>query len=369
MNLNKLQKWLQDTNTDIAFISNPLSIAYFSGFEMDPDERQFALLVFKDADPFMFVPALNVEEAKASAWDGDVYGYLDHQNPWKIIADEIYKRTNDTKKWAIEKTFLSVAKLQALQTAFPDSSFTADLSPVINKLRLYKTPEEIKKLQGAGAEADYAFEVGFNALATGVTERYVASQIDYQMRIKKGVMHMSFETIVQAGKDAANPHQGPSMNEIEPNELVLFDLGTMHEGYASDASRTVAYGEPTDLEKKIYEIDREAQQAAIDAAKPGITASELDAVARNVIKKAGYGEYFIHRLGHGIGMHVHEYPSIMEGNDLVIEEGMCFSIEPGIYIPNVAGVRIEDCGVVTKDGFQAFTHTGKDLKYIPVRNK
>lgn len=179
-------------------------------------------------------------------------------------------------------------------------------------------------------------------------------------------MHESFETIVQAGANAANPHLGPTMNKVKPNELVLFDLGTMHNGYASDSSRTVAYGEPSAKEKEIYEIDREAQQAAIEAVRPGMTASELDSVARDIITKAGYGEYFIHRLGHGIGKEVHEYPSIVQGNDLIIEEGMCFSIEPGIYIPNVAGVRIEDCGVVTKNGYEPFTHTSKELKILPL---
>lgn len=181
-------------------------------------------------------------------------------------------------------------------------------------------------------------------------------------------MHESFETIVQAGKNAANPHLGPTMNTVQPNELVLFDLGTMHDGYASDSSRTVAYGEPTAKQREIYEVDREAQQAAIEAAKPGITAEELDSMARDIITKAGYGEYFIHRLGHGIGKNVHEYPSIVQGNDLVLEEGMCFSIEPGIYIPGFAGVRIEDCGVVTKDGFETFTHTDKDLKVLPLKD-
>ncbi|NLD07716.1 MAG: aminopeptidase P family protein, partial [Lactobacillus sp.] len=229
-------------------------------------------------------------------------------------------------------------------------------------------PEEIKKLQGAGAEADFAFKIGFDAIRTGVTERSIAGQIDYQLKIQKGVMHESFETIVQAGKNAANPHLGPTMNTVQPNELVLFDLGTMHDGYASDSSRTVAYGEPSDKQREIYEVDREAQQAAIEAAKPGITAEELDSVARDIITKAGYGEYFIHRLGHGIGKNVHEYPSIVQGNDLVLEEGMCFSIEPGIYIPGFAGVRIEDCGVVTKDGFKPFTHTDKDLKILPLKD-
>ena len=253
-----------------------------------------------------------------------------------------------------------------MRSKFPDASFTNDVSAFIERIRLYKTPEEIEKLKGAGEEADFAFQIGFNAIKTGVTERSIAGQIDYQLKLQKGVMHESFETIVQAGANAANPHLGPTMNTIKPNDLVLFDLGTMHDGYASDASRTVAYGEPSAKQREIYEVDREAQQAAIEAAKPGITAEELDNVARDIIKKAGYGEYFIHRLGHGIGKNVHEFPSIVEGNDLVIEEGMCFSIEPGIYIPGFAGVRIEDCGVVTKDGFEPFTHTDKELRVIPI---
>jgi Xaa-Pro dipeptidase len=368
MNLDKLQQWLQDYGNDLAFISNPITISYFTCYSMDPHERIFALVVFKDAEPFVFCPALNVEEAKNSEWDGDVIGYLDSEDPWGIIADNVRKRASEHHNWAIEKDDLSVAHYQRLRGEFPNSSFTNDVSPFIERLRLYKTPEEIKKLQGAGAEADFAFKIGFDAIRTGVTERSIAGQIDYQLKIQKGVMHESFETIVQAGKNAANPHLGPTMNTVQPNELVLFDLGTMHDGYASDSSRTVAYGEPSDKQREIYEVDREAQQAAIEAAKPGITAEELDRVARDIITKAGYGEYFIHRLGHGIGKNVHEYPSIVQGNDLVLEEGMCFSIEPGIYIPGFAGVRIEDCGVVTKDGFKPFTHTDKDLKILPLKD-
>lgn len=175
---------------------------------------------------------------------------------------------------------------------------------------------------------------------------------------------MSFDTIVQAGANAANPHGGPEKIPLKKDELVLFDLGTVHNGYISDASRTVAFGQPDDKSLDIYKVDLEAQYAAMDAAKPGITAAELDKVARDIIDKAGYGEYFIHRLGHGMGTSEHEFPSIMEGNDMVLKPGMCFSIEPGIYIPNVAGVRIEDCVYITEDGCEPFTHTSKELKYI-----
>ena len=166
--------------------------------------------------------------------------------------------------------------------------------------------------------------------------------------------------------EVMRPHGIPGSNKIEKDALLLFDLGCMVNGYASDMTRTVAVGKPDDFKKEIYHLTLEAQQAALDMIKPGVTASEVDAAARNVIEKAGYGEYFNHRLGHGIGMDVHEFPSIMEGNDMVIEEGMCFSVEPGIYIPEKVGVRIEDCGYVTKDGFEVFTHTPKELLYFDV---
>lgn len=368
MNLDKLQQWLQDNGADVAYISSPTTINYFTGFTTDPEERIFKLFAFQDAEPFLFCPELNYEEAKASSWNGDVVGYLDDENPWEKIADEIKKRTNKYQIWATEQDGLSVAHFEALHAQFPDSDFSKDLSSFISHIRLFKTPEEVKKLQAAGKEADFAFQIGFNALRNGITERNIVGQIEYQLKLQKGVMQVSFDTIVQAGPNAANPHQGPSMNTIKPNELVLFDLGTMHEGYASDSSRTVAYGEPTDKMREIYEVNRTAQQAAIEAAKPGMTASELDGVARKIITDAGYGQYFIHRLGHGIGMEVHEFPSIANGNDVVLQEGMCFSIEPGIYIPGFAGVRIEDCGVLTKDGFKPFTHTSKDLKVLPVKD-
>lgn len=170
---------------------------------------------------------------------------------------------------------------------------------------------------------------------------------------------MSFETMVLTGDNAASPHGVPGNQKVKRNELVLFDLGVEHNGYVSDVTRTVAFGNPGEKAKEIYDIVLRANEAAIAAIKPGVTASELDKIARDIITDAGYGAYFNHRLGHGIGTSVHEYPSIMEGNDLVIQEGMCFSIEPGIYVPGVAGVRIEDCVYVTKDGCEVFTHTPK----------
>lgn len=361
--LDKVQKWVSDQKLDVAYISNFESIKYLTGFGSDPIERVLALFVFPDHEPFLFAPALEVEAIKDTGWNHPVYGYLDHEKPFKLIANYIRERNSNPIHWGIENNNLTVDRYNLIRSEFPNAQFEQNLTPVFEKLRMIKTPDEITKLDAAGAEADFAFEVGFNAVAAGKTEAEVAAELEYALK-KRGVMEMSFDTLIQAGAHAAEPHGATAMNKIKGDELILFDLGTVHEGYISDASRTVALGTLNDKQKDIYKVCLEAQLTAQDYAKPGITAAELDAVARNIIDKAGYGEYFIHRLGHGMGMGEHEFPSIMEGNDLVLEEGMCFSIEPGIYIPNVAGVRIEDCVHITPDGCAPFTHTSKELRYL-----
>ncbi|USS87770.1 Xaa-Pro peptidase family protein [Fructilactobacillus hinvesii] len=361
--LAKLQTEVQKQQLDVAYISDPEAIQYLTGFGSDPIERVLALVVFPDQEPFLFAPALEVEDIQNTGWTHPVYGYLDHEQPFAMIAAHVKERVDHPVKWGIQKNQLTVARLQALQSEFPTAQFTTDLTPVIERMRLIKTPDEIEKLRVAGKEADFAFQVAFDTIAPGKTEADVAAEIEYQLK-KRGVMEMSFATLVQAGKHASQPHGDTAMNKIQEHELVLLDLGTVHEGYISDASRTVAVGTISDQLQEIYSVCLQAQLAAQAAVRPGITAAELDRIARDIIDEAGYGQYFIHRLGHGMGMSEHEFPSIMEGNDLKLAENMCFSIEPGIYIPGVAGVRIEDCVRVTDDGCEPFTHTAKTLQNI-----
>lgn len=365
--LEKLQQWINDQHVDVAYISDPTDINYFTNFYSDPEERVLALFVFPNAEPFLFTPALSVEAAKKAGWSGDVFGYLDQEDPFALIAQHIKARTKQPHAWAIEKDSLPYARFAAIKRAFPAAEFPADASRYMEQAKLIKSPDEIAKMVAAGKEADECFRVGFDALRTGITEQGVVAEINYAM-MKQGVMHMSFDTIVQAGVNAADPHGEPTSTAIVPNELVLFDLGTNHQGYMSDASRTVAFGAPTAKQKEVFDVCLEAQLAAMDAVKPGLTAAELDKIARDIITKAGYGDYFIHRLGHGIGTSTHEFPSIMAGNDMPLTPGMCFSIEPGIYIPGVVGVRIEDCVHVTETGGEPFTHTDKQLQIIPVKD-
>lgn len=361
-----VQNWLAAHNYQVGYVSNFKNIQYFTGFSSDPVERTLALFIFSDQDPFIFAPALEVQAVKETGWEYPVYGYLDHEDPYAIIKDKILQRVKEPQNWAIEKENLTVSRFEQLQQKFPTAKFSGNLTPVIQRLQLIKTADEIEKLRIAGKWADFAFKVGFQALATKRTEQDVVAEIEYALK-QKGIMHTSFDTIVQSGVNAAEPHGEPKKDLIQANKLVLFDLGVIYEGYISDASRTVAFGKIDQKSQDIYKICLEAQLTAQAAAKPGITAAELDQIARKIIEKAGYGQYFIHRLGHGMGQSEHEFPSIMAGNDMELRPGMCFSIEPGIYIPGVAGVRIEDCVYVTASGVEPFTHTSKELQILPVK--
>lgn len=361
--INQLKQWLLDNHAEVAYISDPQHIAYFSGYASEPHERILALFVSAEQDPFLFTPALEVEDAQKSGWKYSVVGYLDSENPWQVIAKEIKNRFGTPNCFALEKNNLTVERYEALQTAFPEADFSSDLTNFVQRLQLIKSETEIDRLLEAGHWADVAFDIGFKAIHERVTEQELVAEIEYRLK-RQGVQSMSFDTIVLAGKNAASPHGTPGKTPVVPKDLVLFDLGVIWNGYCSDATRTVAFKEPTDFQKEIYNIVLEAQTTAMAAVKPGITAGELDKIARQVIESYGYGKYFNHRLGHGLGTTVHEYPSLVEGNDLVIEEGMCFSIEPGIYIPDQVGVRIEDCVAVTKDGCISFTTTSKELKII-----
>lgn len=362
--LSQLQTALSKQGLDAAYISDPMTINYLTGFYSDPVERVLALVLFADGEPFLFAPALEVEAIKDTGWAYPVYGYLDHEQPFKMIADYVHHHAGTPTKWGIEGESLTVDRLRALQAVLPAAQFDTDLSPLIAQMRMIKSPDEIAKLNEAGKWADFAFKVGFDAIQVGKTEQAVAADLEYALK-QHGINKMSFDTLVQAGPHAAEPHGATSSNQIENNQLVLFDLGTIVDGYISDASRTVAVGTLDAKQRDIYQVCLEAQLAAQEAAKPGITAEELDKVARDIITAAGYGEYFIHRLGHGMGSSEHEFPSIMEGNQLELQPGMCFSIEPGIYIPGVAGVRIEDCVHITADGCEPFTHTTKELLTFP----
>ncbi|WP_163653351.1 Xaa-Pro peptidase family protein [Listeria sp. PSOL-1] len=360
--INLLQNWLEKEQAEVAFITNPENIAYFAGFHSDPHERVLGLAVFSNETPFLFTPGLEVEEAKRSGFNHAIYGYSDTENPFEIITQQIQNRAKSITKIAIEKSHMNVGYYEQLAKSFPNANFI-DIENKIQMTRLVKTKDEIKILKEAALLADEAIQIGINEIAAGKTEAEIVAKIDYEMR-KKGVSGMSFETMVLTGKNGASPHGTPGDTQIQKGDFVLFDLGVVHKGYCSDTTRTIAFGEISTQQKEIYDTVLKAQLAAIEKVKAGAKAKEIDLAARKIIRDSGYGDYFPHRLGHGLGMGVHEFPSITETNEMLLTENMVFTIEPGIYVPGVAGVRIEDDIVVTENGYEILTEFPKELQYV-----
>lgn len=361
--ITKFAAWLEKEEIDTAILTSTENVFYFSKFYSDPHERLLAIVLFPNAEPFLVCPQMEVESAKNAGFDQTIIGYNDTEDPWKKVSAELKKRANKVQKIAIEKGHMNVERYEVLLSAFPSAQFV-QAEEKLNELRAIKDEDELAKLRKACELADFAIEVGVNEIKEGVSELEIVAAIEYELK-KKGIEQMSFATTVLAGPKAASPHGSPDLTKVKKGELVLFDLGVIYEGYCSDITRTVAFGNIDDESIRVYETVREAQEAAVLASKPGMTCAELDLTARNIIQQAGYGDYFTHRLGHGLGISVHEYPSVNETNQLVLKEGMVFTIEPGIYIPNQVGVRIEDSVAITKTGVEVLTKYPKNLIVLP----
>lgn len=357
--IQKITGWMKEQDIQLCFITAPDNVFYLSGFLSNPHERLLGVAIFQDAEPFLVCPRLDKEDAKKAGWTAELIDHSDIDRPWELIQKAISKRNISVRKVAIEKEHMNVERFEAISNLFPQASFVP-AEDKIRTLRLIKDQEELKKIREACELADYAVEVGVQEIKEGKTELDIIAAIEYALK-KKGVNKMSFATMVLTGANAASPHGTPGLTKIQKGDLVLFDLGVVVDGYCSDITRTVAYGEINDKQREIYETVLKAQLSALEASKPGNTCSEVDLAARNIIREAGYGDYFPHRLGHGLGISVHEFPSLTETNSLKLEEGMVYTIEPGIYVPNVAGVRIEDDVYVTRNGIEILTKFPKEL--------
>ncbi len=242
-----------------------------------------------------------------------------------------------------------------------DKSFElTPLSGEIEKIRMVKSEDEVALIQKACDIADATYEHILTFVKAGMTEMDVKNELERKMR-ELGASGASFDIIVASGARGALPHGVASEKVIEDGEMVTLDFGALYKGYISDITRTFAVGEPSDEMKKVYDIVLESELAALEQIKPGMTGAEADSIARDIIKSNGYGDNFGHSLGHGIGLEVHEGPGLAQTVETVLEVGMCVTIEPGIYIDGVGGVRIEDDCIVTKDGLKRLTNSSKEL--------
>ncbi|MED3692201.1 Xaa-Pro peptidase family protein [Peribacillus butanolivorans] len=360
--LSSLSDWLKEQDIDVSFISSTENVFYLTNFYTDPHERLLGLFVFKQEEPFLICPGMEVSQAKAAGFQYEIIGYADHEDPWEKVKIAFEKRGLKANKAAVEKELLSYSRAEQLLQLVEGATIHS-VEEKMNQLRLIKDEKELKIMEQAAQLADYGVQVGIEALQSGITEMDVLAKIEYELK-RKGIREMSFSTMVLFGEKSGQPHGNPGLVSLKTGDFVLFDLGVVLDGYCSDITRTFAYKEISSKQTDIYETVLKSQLKALEASKPGTRIGELDQIARDIITESGYGEYFPHRLGHGLGISVHEYPSMSHTNNDLLQEGMVYTIEPGIYVPDIGGVRIEDDVYITKDSHVTLTKFPKELQII-----
>ncbi|WP_066365722.1 M24 family metallopeptidase [Neobacillus fumarioli] len=347
--LEKLRAAFEANGIDGILISRPFNRRYISNFTGTSG------VVLISSDQAQFITDFRyIEQASKQCEGFEIIKFSD------TIPQEVARQVKKLgiQKLGFEEDYISFASYKVY-----DKEIEAELVPVsgvIEKLRLIKTDAEIKIIKEAADIADAAFKHILDFIRPGITELEVANELEFFMR-KSGAVSSSFDTIVASGYRSALPHGVASEKVIEKGDMVTLDYGANYKGYVSDITRTIAVGEPDSKLKAIYEIVLEAQLRGMEGIKPGMTGKQADALTRDYISEKGYGEYFGHSTGHGIGLEVHEGPSLSMKSELVLEPGMIVTCEPGIYIPGLGGVRIEDDVLITKGHNEALTHSAKEL--------
>jgi Xaa-Pro aminopeptidase len=344
-------------------------LRYLAGSRAQTFERLTALVLPADGEPTVVVPRLELASLKQSAAAElglAVRDWVDGEDPYRLVADALSgapTATGGSGRLAVAVTD-SMPALHLLPLADVLGAVPVLATDVLRRLRMIKDEAEIDALRKAGAAIDRVHARVPEFLVPGRTEADVAADIAEAI-VAEGHSEPAF-IIVGSGPHGADPHHECSDRELRAGDIVVVDIGGPYEpGYNSDSTRTYSIGEPNPEVAQRYSVLQKAQRAAVDAVRPGVTAEQVDAVARDILAEEGLADAFVHRTGHGIGLSVHEEPYIVAGNDLPLEKGMVFSIEPGIYFPGQWGARIEDIVIVTPDGAEPVNARPHELVVVP----
>lgn len=350
----RIFQFLKEHELDCIVIKDACTIRYLTGFTGDS-----SVLYADDRKVVLITDGRYTEQARSQVKYCRVLEYkANHNNSiWEAVAEQI----GDRRKAGFDGDWFSYEEARVLKGLFPAAVEMISVS--LGHLRMVKDDRELKSLWKAFKIADSAFEILLKELTPGMTEKELAARLEYYMR-SQGSEGTSFDTIVASGYRSALPHGAPTDKAIEIGDFVTFDFGAVYNGYHSDTTRTIVMGMANSWHREIYTVVEEAHYRGIKNAKPGITGKELDQMIRSYIESRGYGKFFIHGLGHGVGLEIHELPNINSRGDILLEAGMVFSVEPGIYIPGKGGVRIEDTVVLTPEGARSLTGLKKNLTEI-----
>jgi len=356
--LERARAELKTGGLDLLIATPSTNYEYFTGYSPGRSERLIALLLPVAGPPAIVCPSFEVERVKRHSVIAELHGWEEQEDPHALVRDTVrrLKPGSGNGTIALESTTAYQTFLR-LGRALPDWKFV-DAAPVTERLRVIKAPEEIALLRRAIAITLDAMGATFAQLAAGTTERDVAQILEHEMQ-QRGAPG---DGLVQFGPSSALPHGGPGGPKLEREMVVLIDCGCRVGGYTSDITRTIWFGDrPSDEFRKVFNVVHDAQSAAMELGRPGTPCQEMDRAARKTITAAGYGPFFTHRLGHGLGMDGHEPEYLVEGNTTRLEPGMVFTIEPGIYQLGKFGVRIEDDCVMTATGVEALSQRAVKL--------
>jgi len=345
----KLRSAAKSRGWDAVFVTPSTNLAYACGLSMGRSERLTALLLFSDGPAVLVTPAFEESNVARDATVDDVKTWQEDQDPVALAGKLLAG-----KRVGVEGStaYSTVALVSAAASAR-----TEDATPIFDELRMIKAPEELAFLKEAGRRAVLAIGATHERLRSGLTEREVSSILEQEF----GKLGVRGGGLVQFGPSAALPHGGPGDRRLAKGDAVLIDCGCRVRGYTSDVTRTVSFGPPSEELRKVYQIVDRSQVAGIEALGAGKTGEDVDRAARKVIEDAGYGAFFTHRLGHGLGMDGHEHPYLVKGNRKPLVPGNTVTVEPGIYLPGRFGVRIEDDYGVQENGLASLSVRPQEL--------
>jgi Xaa-Pro dipeptidase len=358
---NRLRQAMAANGQHLIALNPGQTLTYLTGLHFHLMERPTVMLFPVNGTPILVLPALEQAKVQKLAYPLHTFPFGDDPSTWAgVFQRALQSAGGNTQPIGVEPTRWRFLEMDIMQTASPTLQFVSAAN-TLDGVRVQKDSQEIVAMRKAVRIAEDALRATLPGIVPGISEAQVAAELTAQLLKAGSDSEIPFAPIVAAGENSANPHATPSNRRLRHGDLLVIDWGAAHEGYISDLTRTFAIGAVDDELSRIATIVLEANQAGRETAAPGVSAASVDAATRQVIEAAGYGEYFTHRTGHGIGMEAHETPYIRAGNEQALLPGMTFTIEPGIYLPERGGVRIEDNVVITEHGTDVLSSLPREL--------
>ena len=361
---DKLNASLRTSDLDAVILNPGPTLKYLTGLNFHLMERPVVLLFAQDQDPAIVLPELELQKVASLPYKLQVFAYPEKPSEWdSAFRGAVQALGLDGKRIGVEPRQLRLLEFHYVKNSAPEADYP-DASEALTGLRLKKDQVEIEAMRKAVKIAQSALEATIPSIKIGMMEKEISSELVMQLLKHGSEPEVPFSPIVSGGLNSANPHASPTERKLQAGDLLVIDWGATHDGYISDLTRTFAVGEVDEEFKKIHKIVQESNAAGRAAAKPGVPCANVDTAARDVIEKSGYGKYFTHRTGHGIGMEGHEDPYMRGDNMQILEPGMAFTVEPGIYLPGRNGVRIEDNVVITETGADVLSDMPREIRVV-----